>query len=53
MIIEQTICILEWFLKDHDTEDWSNAAEISALQHMKKLRFQIYIHIEKKRCFKL
>ncbi len=30
MFLEQII-ILEWFLKDHVTEDWSNDAENSAL----------------------
>ncbi len=32
--------ILEWFLKDHDTEDWSNDAE--SFVYMNKLHFQIY-----------
>ncbi len=32
--------ILEWFLKDHDTEDWSNDAE--SFDYMNKLHFQIY-----------
>ncbi len=31
---------LEWFLKDHDTEDWSNDAE--NFDYMNKLHFQIY-----------
>ncbi len=35
MFLEQKICILEWFLKDHVTEDWSNAAENSALHPRK------------------
>ncbi len=28
MFLKQPISILEWFLKDHVTEDWSNDAEI-------------------------
>ncbi len=40
MFFEQQIIILEWFLKD--TEDWSNDAENSALQHRNKLHFKIY-----------
>ncbi len=31
MFLEQQLIILEWFLKDHVTEDWSNDAENSAL----------------------
>ncbi len=31
MFVEQQIIILEWFLKDRDTEDWSNDAENTAL----------------------
>ncbi len=31
MFLEQKISRLEWFLKDRDTEDWSNDAENSAL----------------------
>ncbi len=40
MFLEQQIRILEWFLKDHVTEDWSNDAENSALHHMNKLNFK-------------
>ncbi len=29
MFLEQQIGILGWFLKDRDTEDWSNDAENS------------------------
>jgi len=32
MFIGQQTIILEWFLKDHVTEDWSNDAENSALR---------------------
>ncbi len=37
-------CFLRWFLKDHvcNTEDWSNDAENSALNHSNKLHFKIY-----------
>jgi len=38
----QQISILEWFLKDRDTEDWSNDAENVALNYMNKLHFIIY-----------
>ncbi len=31
MFLEQQISILEWFLKDHVTEDWSNDDENTAL----------------------
>ncbi len=31
--------ILEWFLKDYDTEDWLKADENSDLQHWNKLHF--------------
>ncbi len=31
MFLEQQISILEWFLKHHVTQDWSNDAEKSAL----------------------
>ncbi len=31
MFLEQQIIILESFLKDHDTEDWSNDVENSIL----------------------
>ncbi len=41
MFLEQQLIILEWFLKDHVTEDWSNDAENSALNTGKK-----YIKIE-------
>jgi len=30
MFLEQQISILEWFLKDHVTEDWSNDGENTA-----------------------
>ncbi len=36
MFLEQQISILEWFLKDHVTEDWSNDAENSAVHHRNK-----------------
>ncbi len=42
MFLEQQISILEWFLKDHVIEDWSNDAENSALYHKNKLHFKIY-----------
>ncbi len=38
------IILLEWFLKDHVTEDWSNAAENTALHHKNKLYFKIYLN---------
>ncbi len=38
---EQQIVILEWFLKDHVSEDWSNGAENSALHHRNKLHLKI------------
>ncbi len=45
MLLEQQISILEWFLKDHDTEDWSNDAEnsdlVTGINYILK-----YIHIE-------
>ncbi len=31
MFLEHKISISEWFLKERDTEDWSNDAENSAL----------------------
>ncbi len=39
MFIEQKIGILEWFLKDLDTEDWSNDAENSALPSQAYITF--------------
>ncbi len=30
MFLEQQISILEWILKDHDSQDWRNDAENSA-----------------------
>jgi len=39
MFLEHQISILEWFLKDHVTEDWSNDAENSALHHRNKLLY--------------
>ncbi len=33
MFLENQISILEWFLKDHVIEDWSNDAENLALPH--------------------
>ncbi len=39
MFLEQQINI-EWFLKDHDSEDWNNDAENSVL-HYFKLHFKI------------
>ncbi len=43
MFLEQQISILEWFLKNHVTENWSNDAENSAL--ITAINY-IYIHIE-------
>ncbi len=43
VFFEHQISILEWFLKDHVTQDWSNDAENSALHHKNKLYFKIDI----------
>ncbi len=32
MFLTYQTSVLKWFLNDHDTEDWSNDAENSALQ---------------------
>ncbi len=40
MFIEQLIGVLEWFLKNHDTEDWSNDAENLAL-----ITFKLHVNI--------
>ncbi len=46
MILDQQISILEWFLKDHVMEDWSNDAENSAL--ITEINYiWTYIHVEK------
>ncbi len=45
MFLEQQISILEWFLKDHVTEDWSNNAENTDLITGINYILQ-YIHIE-------
>ncbi len=42
MFVEQQIIILEWFLKDRDTEDWSNDAENSALFTAFTYRKQVF-----------
>ncbi len=46
MFLEQRISILDWFLKDHVTEDWSNDAENTALITEINYIFK-YIHIVK------
>ncbi len=51
MFLEQQISILEWFLKDHVTEDWSNFDENLALHHRNNLHFQMYLN-KKKSYFK-
>ncbi len=38
MFLEQQIRILEWCLKDHDTEDWSNAAENQLCHHINYIK---------------
>jgi len=43
MFLEHQIIILESFLKDRVTEDWSNDAENSALHHRNKLDFKMCI----------
>ncbi len=51
-ILEQQIKILQWFLKDCDTEDWSNDAESSALPSQEydandiKITFKMYTKIK-------
>ncbi len=51
MVLEQQIRILELFLKDHVTEEWSNDAENSAL--ISEINYILtYIAIEN-RYFKL
>ncbi len=35
--------ILEWFLKDPVTEDWSNDAKNAALHHKNKWHFNTYL----------
>ncbi len=40
MFLEQQLIILEWFLKDHVTEDWSNDAENSALNTGKNIKIE-------------
>ncbi len=38
-VFEQQISRLEWFLKDHVTEDWSNDAENSAFLSQELITF--------------
>jgi len=40
MFLEQQISILEGFLKDHVTKDWSNDAESSAFHLRNELHFE-------------
>ncbi len=42
---------LEWFLKDDDTEDWSNDAENSAAHH-RKIKY-ILTHSNKNQLFNI
>ncbi len=44
MFFEQQISLLQWLLKDHVTEDWSNDVEKSDL-HQKKILTQKIIFI--------
>ncbi len=48
---EQQSSMLEWFLKDHVTEDWSNDAENTAAHHGNKLYLSIYSN--RKQYFKI
>jgi len=41
IFLEHHISILEWFLKDHATEDWSNDDENTALHHRNTLHLKI------------
>jgi len=39
MFPDHQILTLEWFLKDRDTEDWSNDVENSVYSHRKQINY--------------
>ncbi len=48
MFLEHQISILELFLKDCETEDWSNDAENSALHHRNTFNLRSYLNRKQK-----